>query len=147
MPMKSAAEAFKDAGWEGDGRIGAIGIPPFMFCRDDTWGLFLWHVKQSNNGTSWVCADRPYEFCRLPEHGETWKAVEVNGPVPETEDCPFERRGRELVIHWSGPRQDAPENAYTLAVAVAAALVDRFPFPTSDRISTTSRTGGMRKAP
>lgn len=43
------------AGWEGDGEIGLIWIPPFML-PTDSFGTCIWHVKQSNNGTSFLAS-------------------------------------------------------------------------------------------
>jgi len=48
------AEFFADAGWEGDGEIGCIFVPPCLFGGEDGWCDIIYHVKQSNNGTSWL---------------------------------------------------------------------------------------------
>ncbi len=48
------ARLFRQAGWEGDGRIGLIWIPPFVIKNSDTWGELVWHVKQRNNGSSFI---------------------------------------------------------------------------------------------
>jgi len=37
-------------GWESDGKIGLIWMPPFVGDVDDTYGRYIWHVKQHNNG-------------------------------------------------------------------------------------------------
>jgi hypothetical protein len=65
---------FKDAGWEGDGQIGIIWLPPFVDAGgvEDTWGTYIWHVKQSNNGTSWLASDAALDFDRLGEQNERW---------------------------------------------------------------------------
>ena len=78
--LTNAGRAFIEAGWEGDGEIAALWIPPFMFDADDTVGLHIWHVKQSNNGTSWLCADRPHDFPGLRGGHERWKSVEIVEP-------------------------------------------------------------------
>jgi hypothetical protein len=40
------------AGWEGDGEIGLIWLPPFIDVGvEDTWGTCVWHVKQSNKAS------------------------------------------------------------------------------------------------
>lgn len=76
--QQQAAAAFIEAGWEGDGEIGAIWIPPFMFTGGETWGAFLWHVKQSNNGTSWLCAGRRLDFPGVNELvGVEWQEVNL----------------------------------------------------------------------
>ncbi len=46
---------FTAAGWEGDGEINCIFMPPcFVGGDDDGWCEIVYHVKQSNNGTSWL---------------------------------------------------------------------------------------------
>lgn len=51
---------FLAAGWEGDGDLGILWLPPFVDVGiEDTWGTYVWHVKQSNNGTSWLASSAP----------------------------------------------------------------------------------------
>jgi hypothetical protein len=66
---KSAVRAaLLTAGWEGDGDLGLIWLPPFVDVgEEDTWGTYVWHVKQSNNGTSWIVSECPLTFMRLEE--------------------------------------------------------------------------------
>lgn len=52
-------------GWEGDGELGLIWIPPFIFKDSDTYGEYVWHVKQNNNGTSWIASTRHLPFKEL----------------------------------------------------------------------------------
>ncbi len=49
---------FIEKGWEGDGDIGLIWIPPFIIGDDsfNGFGFHVWHVKQSNNGTSFLAS-------------------------------------------------------------------------------------------
>jgi hypothetical protein len=55
-------------GWEGDGVLQLLWLPPFIGVgAEDTWGVCVWHVKQSNNGTSWFASPVPLEFQRLAE--------------------------------------------------------------------------------
>lgn len=57
---------FKNNGWEGDGEIEIIWLPPFIdFGQEDTWGNYLWHVKQQNNGISFVTSRYDLNFERL----------------------------------------------------------------------------------
>jgi hypothetical protein len=81
---ENAAKAFSNAGWEGDGELGVIWIPPFAFEGNDDYGLHIWHVKQCNNGTSWLCSSEPFKIqtrnCSLYE----WEAVEVDEPAADT---------------------------------------------------------------
>lgn len=49
------SKAFVKAGWEGDGKIQLIWIPPFINTGfEGDMGSLIWHVKQSNNGTSFL---------------------------------------------------------------------------------------------
>ncbi len=59
---------FRQVGWEGDGNIKLFWLPPFVGAGvDDTQGVCVWHVKQSNNGTSWLLSPVPLPFGRLLE--------------------------------------------------------------------------------
>lgn len=61
-------ERLKVAGWEGDGEIRLMWIPPFVGAGvEDTWGVGVWFVKQSNNGTAWMASPVPLPFPRLLE--------------------------------------------------------------------------------
>ena len=69
------------AGWEGDGKFGIIWFPPFVDIGiEDTWGIYVWHVKQSNNGTSWLATDENLTFKRLREQNETERWI-ARSPV------------------------------------------------------------------
>ena len=55
-------------GWEGDGQLRLLWIPPFIGAGvEDTWGVGVWFVKQSNNGTAWIASPVPLPFSRLLE--------------------------------------------------------------------------------
>lgn len=51
-------ELFSTAGWNGEGDIRLMWIPPFMFtgARTEgfTNGVMVWHVKQHDDGISWI---------------------------------------------------------------------------------------------
>ncbi len=53
-----AREMFSDAGWDGDGKIELMWIPPFMLqgmrTEEFTVGVTIWHVKQLEDGISWL---------------------------------------------------------------------------------------------
>lgn len=53
-----AKERFLQASWEGDGDIGLIWIPPFMLQQyanqEAAYGVVVWHVKQVEDGISWL---------------------------------------------------------------------------------------------
>ena len=52
--VEDIKKAFAKNGWEGDGEIGLIWIPPFIEDTGDTFGRYVWHVKQNNNGLSFL---------------------------------------------------------------------------------------------
>jgi len=61
--LKRIKKAFFDAGWEGDGEICVYRIPPFCIPNSDTHGIDVFHVKQSNNGTSFLLVPDDWEVC------------------------------------------------------------------------------------
>jgi hypothetical protein len=69
--VSSVREEFSTSGWEGDGEIGVIWLPPFVDAGiEDTWGTYVWHVKQSNHGLSWIATNSPLNFARLRDQNE-----------------------------------------------------------------------------
>ena len=48
------ASLFIEAGWEGDGEINCIFMPPCFLGAEDGWCRVIYHVKQSNDGISWL---------------------------------------------------------------------------------------------
>ena len=74
--IRLIGERFKEYGWEGDGSIGIIWLPPFVDVGiEDTWGTYIWHVKQSNNGISFLASDAPLDFERLKEQNEDFTSL------------------------------------------------------------------------
>ena len=66
--LKEVKQAFLLAGWEGDGEIIFVWIPPFATTlEDDNFGKMLWYVKQSNNGTSWIASREKLDMPKLEE--------------------------------------------------------------------------------
>ncbi len=57
---------FLAAGWEGDGEIECIFIAPCFSSRGWTSCEIVYHVKQSNNGTSWLAIPKDLRL-QLPE--------------------------------------------------------------------------------
>lgn len=57
-------ELFLEAGWDGDGEIRLMWLPPFVFSGNETpeftRGVIAWHVKQTEDGLSWILS--PVEF-------------------------------------------------------------------------------------
>jgi hypothetical protein len=56
--IKIVKELFLNAGWDGDGEIKLMWIPPFMLkgqrTEEFTNGVIVWHVKQIEDGLSWI---------------------------------------------------------------------------------------------
>jgi hypothetical protein len=61
--LPAMRDLFTKAGWEGDGQLEVFQIPPFVTIDNDPDGFLVWHVKQSNNGTSWLASEK-----YLPDH-------------------------------------------------------------------------------
>lgn len=65
-PQAYIEELFRQHGWEGDGRVGILWFPPFVSVgEEDTWGSYVWFVKQSNNGTAFIASKYELPFPRL----------------------------------------------------------------------------------
>lgn len=63
-----------DEGWEGDGKLQLLWLPPFLGAGvQDTYGVCVWHVKQMNNGTSWLVSPVPLPFERLLQQNR-WRS-------------------------------------------------------------------------
>lgn len=81
--IEGLRQLFLRNGWEGDGEIGLIWLPPFIDCGvEDTWGTYIWHVKQSNNGISFLASEHPLEFRRLKEQNEHLIAEDGRDRIP-----------------------------------------------------------------
>lgn len=65
--LNGIQKLFKKYGWDGDGALSLIWIPPFIETNsvEDTTGEFIWHVKQSNNGVSYVASESSLPFKRI----------------------------------------------------------------------------------
>jgi len=71
--LKEVSLLFKNNGWEGDGKIGIIWIPPFINKDlEDTFGTYIWHVKQSNNGTSFLASSHHLNFKPLLDQNDSF---------------------------------------------------------------------------
>jgi len=74
--IDTVKKRFLDAGWEGDGDIGILWLPPFVDAGvEDTWGTYIWHVKQSNNGISFLASSYPLDFARLAEQNRDYSEI------------------------------------------------------------------------
>lgn len=56
--LEAVSKMFAAAGWEGDGEIQKLAVPPFFFAGSPAEVQFVYHVKQSNNGTSFFGVER-----------------------------------------------------------------------------------------
>jgi hypothetical protein len=64
--LSSVAGLFRRHGWEGDGELRILWLPPFVDVGvEDTWGTYLWVVKQRNNGTTFIASPIELPFRRL----------------------------------------------------------------------------------
>lgn len=59
--------AFKEKGWEGDGDIEVVFVPPFLTSTGLTSCTAVFHVKQSNNGTSFIAFPKGVKFGQAKE--------------------------------------------------------------------------------
>jgi len=81
--IRLIGERFKEYGWEGDGSIGIIWLPPFVDIGiEDTWGTYIWHVKQQNNGISFLACDVPLDFERIKAQNEEFASSDIAELVP-----------------------------------------------------------------
>ncbi|MCD7931867.1 MAG: hypothetical protein LUH15_11195 [Tannerellaceae bacterium] len=60
-------DLFKKAGWEGDGELLVSWIPPFATSIHVPDGIFVYYVKQKNNGTSFIFSLTELENIRNSE--------------------------------------------------------------------------------
>jgi hypothetical protein len=61
--IEVAKERFLEAGWEGDGEVRLLWLPPFAFplgLQVPPAGVVLWHVKQEEDGVSFILS--PFEL-------------------------------------------------------------------------------------
>ena len=57
---------FRSLGWEGDGEMQVMWLPPFAGAGPkDTYGCYALHVKQLNDGISWIACPYTLPFHRL----------------------------------------------------------------------------------
>jgi len=55
--INNLSSTLKACGWEGDGTLSAMMVPPF-FAKGGYGHWFpIFHVKQDNNGTSWIASE------------------------------------------------------------------------------------------
>jgi hypothetical protein len=64
--VETARALFLEAGWGGEGEVGLMWLPAFMFplaSRPPWVGITLWHIKQVEDGISWLISpiELPFE--------------------------------------------------------------------------------------
>ncbi len=129
-------QKFIEIGWEGDGEIGIIWLPPFVDIGiEDTWGNYLWHVKQSNNGISYILSAGPLEFKRIKEQNNdrSWLergavAVSIINSASESlkssvNEIWSEYSSNDLLIKSMQPSQDTASIKNNLLVYTQGVLV------------------------
>lgn len=47
---------FSEAGWQGDGKMQLLWLPPFVGSDAPTKGFYILHVKQLDDGISWIAS-------------------------------------------------------------------------------------------
>ena len=50
---------FSKEGWAGDGKMQVLWLPPFTGHKAPTTGFYILHVKQSEDGISWIASRYP----------------------------------------------------------------------------------------
>lgn len=65
--IETLSSTLKQCGWEGDGKLGGMMVPPFLTTRSITNWFPVFHVKQSNNGLSWIASEEPLSATSLTE--------------------------------------------------------------------------------
>lgn len=75
--VQIAKARFLAAGWHGDGRIGLLWLPPFVFPKEvSPEGIVVWHVKQVEDGTSWLLSPIPLPFAEFQGQAAGQEVVE-----------------------------------------------------------------------
>lgn len=86
--IEEVKKAFLENGWEGDGKIGLIWIPPFLEGTNDTMGRYVWHVKQDNNGISFLgYEEAEYSFNELEDDIKHCKKMTATITFDCTKGC------------------------------------------------------------
>ena len=66
--MNTVKDVLSSAGWEGDGQLQLMWLPPFVSPgHGDNMGNPVWFVKQSNNGTAFMASPSELSFDGLHE--------------------------------------------------------------------------------
>jgi hypothetical protein len=71
--IENVTVSLKACGWEGDGALEAMSVPPFFGENGFRDWFAVFHVKQVNNGTSWIASERRLSVNDLNEEAATKK--------------------------------------------------------------------------
>lgn len=64
--IEAVQRRFLQLRWEGDGGMQVLWLPPFAGAGEhDNFGCYVLHVKQLNDGISWLASPVPLPFHRL----------------------------------------------------------------------------------
>lgn len=69
--IEKVTTTFKECGWEGDGELGAMMVPPFFSSDGQTHWFPIFHVKQSHRGTSWIASEHELSTENLEGESKT----------------------------------------------------------------------------
>jgi hypothetical protein len=92
--IAAVGQHFKQIGWEGDGLMQILWLPPFAGVGEhDNYGCYLLHVKHLNDGISWLASPIPLPFQRLFRRDNT------TYPKPTSENAPTKVQ-RQGAVRW-----------------------------------------------
>ena len=70
--VQAVSDKLIKRGWEGDGEMQLMWFPPFAGVGpDNNYGCFAFHVKQLNDGISWIACPYSLPFHRLFEPSDS----------------------------------------------------------------------------
>ena len=64
LDVKRVKEVLFEAGWQGDGELKLVWIPPFCLPHGHNVGEYVYHVKQATNGTSYIYSRVELEYAK-----------------------------------------------------------------------------------
>lgn len=98
--IEAVRSKFLQAHWEGDGDIGILWLPPFVSVGvEDTCGAYIWHVKQNNDGISFLASAYPLSFPRLDWQNRHHEIAEPGGRSVNIVDTAVSGLRRDIESH------------------------------------------------
>jgi len=102
--MDTVKARLRESGWEGGGDLQIMWLPPFMLgCDHQHMGFYLFHVKQENDGISWLAS--PFPIPSL-ESGEVCPTCGLQPDrtmrpgYPSVEDGPYCDKAMKGAVVW-----------------------------------------------